>query len=247
MDDQDESQDEQYQQDDVNNEEQPEQSEQPEEVQQTEETPQSGTPPPEPTQLTGQQALSSAQQQQLDDLSDEELNSIVSQLTPGEDGTVDLKEVVKVLHQRNRVASKQYAREEAFQAFNEIRAEERAWEDAYKDYSDLRTDTESRDLVQAVRDSAILRGEYLSPKQAADRLFNKFKAAKEEGVRQTQESVRVQQAAHLETSAIQGDPGADNTRDLYSRIDKPGAEGSDARQALIKQWMKDGKIKTAGS
>lgn len=208
--------------------------------------PQAEAPQTEEVETKGYEQLTPNQQQQLQDLSDEELNTLVSQLKPGEDGTVDLKEVVKVLNQHQTQRSREIARSETLAVLGEVEATRQAWEDVYKDYPQVRTNPELHRLVENQRLGNLADGKATTPKQAASELFKHLNTARQEGTTEAQERVRVAQAAHLETSSVQDAPGTQDTAQLYNQVGhRDNARGREARQELIKKWLESGDIKTA--
>lgn len=126
------------------------------------------------------------------------------------------------------------------------RAEERAWKKAEEKYPDIATNRELRDLVHKTRLSVIQGGGQDTPVKAADRLFKFIGKARQEGQASATETVQVQAAAaHLESAANTAPDSQTQTRDMMSRVgSKNKAEAGAARQALLKQWMAEGKLNT---
>jgi hypothetical protein len=105
-----------------------------------------------------------------------------------EDGTIDPIGYAQWVEDRaeKRVAAKS--------------AEERSWNEASKVYPELDSDPDLRDSVYGYMLAQVGKGQYLSPKQAADKLLGKFKAARQEGIKAAQTSEKVQKTATVQVT-----------------------------------------------
>lgn len=203
------------------------------------------TPKKEEQSVSGYEKLNPAQQSQVDELSDEELDKIVSQLKTDEDGTVDLKSVLRVLNQRNQETTQRAVRNEVLNTLTEVDQSRQAWKEAEETYPQLAENQNLRKLVENQRIASIAEGGNQSPKEAADTIFAEFKEVKAEATRQSQESVRIQQAGSLQTASNQTGDSVDEDRLFAQSGDPDRAKGSKARQSLLKKWIDDGKIQLA--
>jgi hypothetical protein len=85
--------------------------------------------------------------------------------------------------------------------------EQKAWNEAYQKFPELSADTELKGFVDAEMTRSLLRdGKLISPTQAAEKLFNKFKAAEKKGIQQAQVSERIQKDAVLPVSETKQAP-----------------------------------------
>jgi hypothetical protein len=100
-------------------------------------------------------------------------------------------------------------------------AENRAWQEATKVYPEIDEDPDLRDSVYGYMLAQVGKGQYMTPKQAADRLLGKIKAAKQEGVKSAQRSERIQKTADVKVSG-----GAPKPKDdVNSLLEKGVNEG----------------------
>lgn len=85
--------------------------------------------------------------------------------------------------------------------------ETKAWNEAYSKYPELATDTELKGFVEGEITRTLLNDrKLLSPAQAAEKLFNKFKAAEKKGIQQAQLSEKIQKDAVLPVSETKQAP-----------------------------------------
>lgn len=116
--------------------------------------------------------------------------------------------------------------------------EQNEWNKAVAAYPELRKDVSLRSMVQQLRAGSVIQGDgknYLSPKQAADKLFKLRGAAVQEGVKQAQTHTRVQESAALETSDIPADPSLSRRSNLKAQMQSGNyKERESAKNALLK-------------
>jgi hypothetical protein len=126
------------------------------------------------------------------------------------------------------------------------RAYEKTWDKAYDAYPELRKDKELRNMVQAIHANSPQTGKYLSPKQAAEKLFGLRGQAKAEGIKAAQETRTVQAAASLgqSTAAATTPAASSKVTELRSQRDSATtAKGrEEANAALLKELIQTGAI-----
>lgn len=134
------------------------------------------------------------------------------------------------------------ARQQARQEMLEMRHEEKLWEQATKEYPILQQDKKLRDTVHMIRAGHIVNGKTATPLQAARQINDLLQTARQSGEKQAKESVKIQQSARLETASTQS--SGDNSGELMNRIASNNpAEAKAARQALLRSWIDNDKIK----
>lgn len=84
-----------------------------------------------------------------------------------------------------------------------------------------------------------------TPKQIADKLFQRVNNAKQQGVAQAQENVRIQESATLETASnTQKTDGVENIRTAMNSSDTRVRE--DANRAYLRHLIDSGDINIGG-
>lgn len=126
------------------------------------------------------------------------------------------------------------------------RAYEKTWDKAYEAFPELRKDKNLRDMVQAIHANSPQTGKYISPKQAAEKLFGLRGQAKQEGIRAAQETRTVQAAANLgqaTTAATTSTASSKVTELRNARNAAPTLKArEDANAALLAELVKSGAI-----
>jgi len=126
-----------------------------------------------------------------------------SNLPQDVEGNIDPNAFAAAINQQITQAT-EVARQQARMEAQEQIKEQKLWEQAENSYPELKQDKELRDMVKNAR-----WGEWVatngsknpSPKAIADKLFNKIGKAKQMGVEQAQNNVRIQESAVLETAS----------------------------------------------
>jgi hypothetical protein len=126
-----------------------------------------------------------------------------SNLPQDVDGNIDPNAFAAAINQQITQAT-EVARQQARMEAQEQIKEQKLWEQAENSYPELKQDKELRDMVKNAR-----WGEWVatngqknpSPKAIADKIFNKIGKAKQMGVEQAQNNVRIQESAVLETAS----------------------------------------------
>lgn len=117
--------------------------------------------------------------------------------------------------------------------------EQQEWNKAIDAHPELKKDASLRSMVHQLRAGSVVENNgknYLSPKQAADKLFKLRGAAVQEGVKQAQTNTRVQESAYLETSDTTANATATRRNQLKQQM---SAGNYKERQAASKELMKD--------
>jgi hypothetical protein len=168
-----------------------------------------------------------------------------TQLPQDTDGNIDPNAFAAAINQQITQAT-EVARQQARVEAQEQIKEQKMWEQAENAYPELKQDKELRDMVKNAR-----WGEWVatngaknpSPKQIADKLFNKIGQAKKQGVEQAQNNVRVQQSAVLETAS--NTASATPAQDLQTRVATASTreQKESATSELLKTLIDSGDIK----
>lgn len=160
-----------------------------------------------------------------------------TQLPQDTDGNIDPNAFAAAINQQITQATEQ-ARQAARAEAQEQIKEQKLWEQAENSYPELKQDKELRDMVKNAR-----WGEWVatngaknpSPKQIADKLFNKIGQAKKLGVEQAQNNVRIQETAALETAS--NTAGATPQADLRTRV--ASANTREQRETATNELLKN--------
>ena len=161
------------------------------------------------------------------------------------DGNVDPNAFASAINQQITQAT-ETARQEARKEAQEQIREQKLWEQAENAHPELKEDKEIRDMVKNAR-----WGEWVatngqknpSPKQIADKLFNKIGAAKKQGVDQAQNNVRIQETAVLETASNTGNAAPQS--ELRTRVSTATTrqQQESATNDLLRNLIDTGDIK----
>lgn len=161
-----------------------------------------------------------------------------------EDGTIDADALARAMQQRDQAILSQAAN--MVQQVEEKRQEERLWQKAFEKNPELKKDKELAQEVQAVRfglfaqqvESGRSDAKLMTPSQALDRLSKRFSAAKEAGVKQATESVRVQESAYVEPTQNAGKSESSDKQALFSQMRSHNrAEAEGAANKLLKNML----------
>ena len=168
-----------------------------------------------------------------------------SNLPQDTDGNIDPNAFAAAINQQITQAT-EVARQQARVEAQEQIKEQKLWEQAENAYPELKQDKELRDMVKNAR-----WGEWVatngqknpSPKQIADKIFNKIGQAKKLGVEQAQNNVRIQETAALETAS--NTAGSTPAQDLQSRVASASTreQKESATSELLKTLIDSGDIK----
>jgi len=168
-----------------------------------------------------------------------------TQLPQDVEGNIDPNAFAAAINQQITQATEQ-ARQAARAEAQEQIKEQKLWEQAENAYPELKQDKELRDMVKNAR-----WGEWVatngqknpSPKQIADKLFNKIGQAKKMGVEQAQNNVRIQETAALETAS--NTASASPQADLRTRVASANTreQKDSATNELLKTLIDAGDIK----
>lgn len=165
----------------------------------------------------------------------------------GDDGLIDPNVLATAINQQ-MASIEQRATAKAQQVYQEQRNEERSWEKAYEKHPELKSNKELRDLVHRARlgEVADLLSKSQDPRsvklptpgQVADKFFKNITSAKQEGMKQATENVKVQSSAYVETSATKTDDGSDAIAKARQNINNPNKEvARQARNDLLKSML----------
>lgn len=170
-----------------------------------------------------------------------------TQLPQEADGSINPDAFAAAINQQITQATEQ-ARQAARAEAQEQIKEQKLWEQAENTYPELKQDKELRDMVKNAR-----WGEWVatngaknpSPKQIADKLFNKIGQAKKLGVEQAQNNVRIQETAALETAS--NTAGASSQADLRTRVASANTreQKESATNELLRTLIDSGDISIA--
>lgn len=95
-------------------------------------------------------------------------------------------------------------------------AEKQAWEAAFTKYGSLRTNTQLRDMVHAIRMNEFNRGVAISPTDAAERLLGALQQQYRQGVADNQVVTTIESTQPVGGSSTPVQTTADKDRDLLS-------------------------------
>lgn len=134
----------------------------------------------------------------------------------------------------------------ADQRFVQAKQEERLWEKAFSKYPELKDNKELRDTVHNYWMGTAGVGQTPStPLKAAERIMKYVGQAKQQGIQDATQSVKIQASAHLE-DANTTPPNQESVRksELLGKVgSKDRKEARGAREDLVKEWIKSGNIK----
>jgi hypothetical protein len=168
-----------------------------------------------------------------------------SNLPQDVDGNIDPNAFAAAINQQITQAT-EVARQQARMEAQEQIKEQKLWEQAENSYPELKQDKELRDMVKNAR-----WGEWVatngsknpSPKAIADKIFNKIGKAKQMGVEQAQNNVRIQESAVLETAS--NTATATPQSELRTRVASANSreQKDTATTELLKTLIDSGDIK----
>lgn len=168
-----------------------------------------------------------------------------SNLPQDVEGNIDPNAFAAAINQQITQAT-EVARQQARMEAQEQIKEQKLWEQAENSYPELKQDKELRDMVKNAR-----WGEWVatngtknpSPKAIADKLFNKIGKAKQMGVEQAQNNVRIQESAVLETAS--NTATASPQSELRTRVASANSreQKDTATTELLKTLIDSGDIK----
>lgn len=168
----------------------------------------------------------------------------INQLPMDAEGNIDPNAFAQAVYQQAQTAAIAQARQEVADQLRE----QKLWEQAEKAYPQLKEDRTMRDVVKNARlgEMASSLGEKNpTPKQIADKLFQRVNNAKQQGVAQAQENVRIQESATLETASnTQKTDGVENIRTAMNSSDTRVRE--DANRAYLRHLIDSGDINIGG-
>lgn len=171
----------------------------------------------------------------------------LSQVQPGEDGMIDAGTLANAfntqLQQAVQAATKNAAT--MVREAEEKRLEENMWQKARDKYPKLKSDKTLAQEVQSLRYGMFLseinegkQARMLTPTQAYERLNKRIEAAKNEGVKQATESVRVQESAYVEPTSNASKATAGNKEALYQKMRSPiRSEAESAQRDILKNLL----------
>jgi len=168
-----------------------------------------------------------------------------SNLPQDVEGNIDPNAFAAAINQQITQAT-EVARQQARMEAQEQIKEQKLWEQAENSYPELKQDKELRDMVKNAR-----WGEWVatngaknpSPKAIADKIFNKIGKAKQMGVEQAQNNVRIQESAVLETAS--NTATATPQSELRTRVASANSreQKDTATTELLKTLIDSGDIK----
>lgn len=168
----------------------------------------------------------------------------INQLPVDAEGNIDPNAFAQAIYQQAQQAAVAQARQEVAEQLKE----QKLWEQAEKAYPELKEDKSMREIVKNARlgEMASSLGEKNpTPKQIADKLFGRVNTARQQGVTQAQENVRVQESATLETASnVAKTDNAESIRQAMSSPD-PGVR-ENANRAYLKHLIDSGEIQIGG-
>lgn len=138
------------------------------------------------------------------------------------------------------------AKQEATNQIMALEADKRAWERTFVKYPQVKENKELRDQIHKMRLGEIaVTGKPVSPSKMADRYFSHIAAAREDGVKQATQTVKVQATAHLETADnTASDKGLKTQKNWDNVGDRNRRTAESARTDILKNWLADGTLKT---
>lgn len=163
----------------------------------------------------------------------------LSKVDQDEDGNADATQVAKVFEDW-QAQVEQNAIQRARQEFLGFKTEESELNALKEKFPEVTKDRELFNTVADLRDAAALRGETLSLTKAAEKLFKREQAARQDATKQATRTREVQASAHLETSAT---PSADNPNEQEELIGQMASRNptvaKEARSKLLKSYVSD--------
>lgn len=166
----------------------------------------------------------------------------LTKLPVDEYGTVSLQDLQAALAEQRQIDSVR-ARETARQTLLEYENERRDVERVIEKYPAVKEDKELFELVLDKRDATALRGKSISLTKAADLVFSKLTASKQQGADQANKNTTVQKAAHLSSSGAPTSGDEATEKDLRAQLrsgDPTKVEA--ARHKLLRRMIRDGRI-----
>lgn len=116
--------------------------------------------------------------------------------------------------------------------------ERKNWAKIEAKYSELKTDNELRDLLNAQRIADVATGGNGDLNRIAEKFFGKLNAYKSQGKAQAQVSEKIQKSASLSTQTS-NTVESNSNNDLIDRMSRGDQV---AKEQLIEQWLADGKL-----
>lgn len=167
-------------------------------------------------------------------------------LPTNEDGTVDadaFQEAINNYGKQVFEAASQHAGQQSAQTYQLMRAEEKAWDKIQEDYPEVSQSKKLKRIIHNQRNADIMDGGRGDLRQAAKEVMEEFRGAKSQGKTEAQESIKVQQSAHLESSGVTSSNKTNKRKELYSQaINSRGRDRDEARQQLLKDMISKGDI-----
>lgn len=168
----------------------------------------------------------------------------INQLPMDAEGNIDPNAFAQAIYMQAQNAAVAQARQEVAEQLKE----QKLWEQAEKAYPELREDRSIREMVKNARlgEMASSLGEKNpTPKQIADKLFQRVNSAKQQGVTQAQQNVRIQESATLETASnVAKTDGVETIRSAMQSGDPKVRE--DANRAYLRHLIDSGDITIGG-
>lgn len=172
-----------------------------------------------------------------------EVSQELAQLPTDESGTVETDAAARWFAERMAAvehSAVRAAERAAQQASMGVVSEATQQRQLMEKYPDMKKDRDTLDAVFDLRDAAALRGQNISLMEAAAKLDNLRRNSEQKGASQRTTTIQATAAAHLETSAVKGDPKADaRTQTVRTALEGRGQEAVDARRALLKQFVEN--------
>ena len=140
----------------------------------------------------------------------------------------------------------QEARQEATRQIMAAETEKRGWERTFAKYPQVRDNKELRDQIHKMRLGEVaVTGKPVSPMKIADRFFSHISAARNDGVKQATQTIKVQETAHLETAANTASDKGLKTQQSWDNVGSRNRQTSErARTDILKSWLADGTLQT---
>lgn len=168
----------------------------------------------------------------------------VNNLPMDADGNIDPNAFAQAIYQQANASAIAQARKEVADQLRE----QKLWEQAEKAYPELKEDKTMRDVIKNARlgEMASSLGEKNpTPKQIADKLFQRVNTAKQQGVTQAQENVRIQESATLETASnVQKTDSVESIRQAMNSSDPSVRES--ANRDYLRHLIDSGDISIGG-
>lgn len=168
----------------------------------------------------------------------------MSQLPMDAEGNIDPNAFAQAIYQQANQSAIAQARQEVAEQLRE----QKLWEQAENAHPQLKEDRIMRDVVKNARlgeMASSLGQKNPTPKQIADKLFQRVNTAKQQGVTQAQENVRIQNSATLETASnTQKSDGVENIQAAMNSGDARVRE--DANRQYLRHLIDSGDISIGG-